>query len=159
MKLSVHLPEQVVIACTLLPSLGINRLMLEPCQYISANNNIINLNQLIILPWKLQFELVKRNMNTTFSVRKKQKLITLNHGLEQLQVKYSKTWRLSFKKLFTRIYCYYYYCSKARLYSYYSKLILCRRNCLRIFLNKKKYYNSFFYISGHTKMSFPSCFF
>ena len=159
MKLSVHLPEQVVIACTLLPSLGINRLMLEPCQYISANNNIINLNQLIILPWKLQFELVNRNMNTTFSVRKKQKLITLNHGLEQLQVKYSKTWRLSFKKLFTRIYCYYYYCSKARLYSYYSKLILCHRNCLRIFLNKKKYYNSFFYISGHTKMSFPSCFF
>ena len=91
MKLSVHLPEQVVIACTLLPSLGINRLMLEPCQYISANNNIINLNQLIILPWKLQFELVNRNMNTTFSVRKKQKLITLNRGLEQLQVKYSKT--------------------------------------------------------------------
>ena len=159
MKLLVHLPEQVVIACTLLPSFSINRLMLEPCQYISANNNIINLNQLIILPWKLQFELVNRNMNTTFSVRKKQKLITLNRGLEQLQVKYSKTWRLSFKKLFTRIYCYYYYCSKARLYSYYSKLILCSRNCLRIFLNKKKYYNSFFYISGHTKMSFPSCFF
>ena len=91
MKLLIHLPEQVVIACTLLPSFGINRLMLQPCQYISANNNIINLNQLIILPWKLQFELVKRNMNTTFSVRKKQKLITLNHGLEQLQVKYSKT--------------------------------------------------------------------
>ena len=71
MKLSVHLPEQIVTACTLLPSFCENGIKLENCQYISAGNNVINLNQPINLPWKPHFELVNRNMNTTFSICKK----------------------------------------------------------------------------------------
>ena len=74
MKLSLHLPEQIVTAYTLLPSFNESRLKLENCQYILADNNIINLNQTINFLWKLQFELVNRNMNTTFSICKKQEI-------------------------------------------------------------------------------------
>ena len=71
-----------------------NGLKLENCKYISADNNINNLNQPIKLPWKLQFELVRRNMNTVFSICKKQEIgfiMTLDEGLEKLEVKYLKT--------------------------------------------------------------------
>ena len=78
MKLSIHLPEQIVTVCTLLPSFSKNGLKLENCQYIVTDNNINNLNQLINLPWKLQFKLVKRNMSATFSIRTKTK--TWFHG-------------------------------------------------------------------------------
>ena len=50
------------------------------------DNNINNLNQPINLPWKLQLELVNRNMNTVFSICKKQGIgfvTTLNEGFEQ----------------------------------------------------------------------------
>ena len=73
MKLSIHLPEQIVTVCTLLPSFSKNGLKLENCQYIFTDNNINNLNQVINLPWKLQFKLVKRNMSATFSIRTKTK--------------------------------------------------------------------------------------
>ena len=94
MKLSVCLPDQLTAACVLLPPFGQNGLKLENFQNISLDNNINNFNQPIGLPWKLQLELVNRNMNTVFSIRKKQEIgfITmLNGGIEQLDVKYSKT--------------------------------------------------------------------
>ena len=68
MKLSIRLPEQIVTTCILLPSFSKNGLKLENCQYISADNNVINLNQPINLPWKLQFELVNRSMNNLFNM-------------------------------------------------------------------------------------------
>ena len=94
MKLSIRLSNQIVSAILILPTLSKNGLKLENCQYISEDNNINNLNQLIKFPWKLQFELVNRNMNTVFSIRTKQEIgfiTTLNKGLEKLEVKYSKT--------------------------------------------------------------------
>ena len=94
MKLSIRPPEQIVTACILLPSLCGNGLKLKNCQYVSADNNIINLNQPINVPWKLQFDLVNRNTNTTFSICKKQEIgfiTSLNEGIEQLKVKYTKT--------------------------------------------------------------------
>ena len=57
MKLSLCLPDQLIAACVLLPSFTENGLKLENCQYISSDNYINNLNQPIILPWKLQLEL------------------------------------------------------------------------------------------------------
>ena len=94
MKLSIRLPQQIVTCCTLLLTFSENGLKLENCQYISTDNNIINFNQPIILPWKLQLDLVNRSMNTTFLISKKQELafiVPLNEGLEQLNVKYTKT--------------------------------------------------------------------
>ena len=58
---------------------------MESFQYISANNNICNVSQLINLLWKVHFELVNRNINTIFF------LTTLNDGVEELKVKYTKT--------------------------------------------------------------------
>ena len=58
---------------------------MESFQYISANNNICNVSQLINLLWKVHFELVNRNTNTIFF------LTTLNDGVEELKVKYTKT--------------------------------------------------------------------
>ena len=91
MKLLIFLPEQIIIACTLLPSCSENGLKLENCKNISADNNTINFNQPINLPWKLQLELVNRSMNTIFSIRKRQEIgyiVPLNEGIEQLKVKH-----------------------------------------------------------------------
>lgn len=81
---------------TLLPTFSKNGLKLENYQYISMDNNIINFKQLITLPWKLQLDLVNSSMNATFLIRKKQELafiVPLGKGLQQLKVKYTKTWR------------------------------------------------------------------
>ena len=54
---------------------------------------ITQLNQHVNLPWKLQFELVNRSLNTVSSIRKKQELafITpLNEGIEELRIKNMK---------------------------------------------------------------------
>ena len=99
MKLSIGLPDQIISACILLQTLSKNGLKLENCQYIPADNNINNLNQPINLSCKLQFDLVNRNMNTVFSIRKRQVIgfITrLNKGMEQLEVKYKKNMRIIF---------------------------------------------------------------
>ena len=58
------------------------------------DNNINNLSKPINLLWKLQLELVNRNMNTVFAICKKQEIdfiTTLNKGLQKLKVKYTKT--------------------------------------------------------------------
>ena len=67
MKLSIRPPNQIFFGCTLLPIFCENGLKLENCFHISANNNTMNLNQPINLPWKLQLELVNRSLNTTLS--------------------------------------------------------------------------------------------
>lgn len=94
MKLSICLPQQIITACALLPSFSENGLKVENCHHISTGNNMMNFNQPINSPWKLKFDLVNRSNNTTFSTRKKQELafiLQLNEGLEQLNVKYTKT--------------------------------------------------------------------
>ena len=79
MKLSIRLQNEIIATCVLLPSFSKNGLDLEKCQYISVDNNINNLNQPINLLRKLQLELVDRNMNTVFSIRKKQEIGLLRH--------------------------------------------------------------------------------
>ena len=70
---------------------------MESYQYMSSNNNknsICNASQPINLPWKVHFELVNRTTNTVFSICKGQELsflTTLNNGVEELKVKYTKT--------------------------------------------------------------------
>ena len=94
MKLSIRLPDQIISACILSPTLSKNGLKLEKYQYISADNNLNNLNQPINWPWKLQFHLVNINMNTVFSIRNRQEngfITKLKEGIKQLEVKYSKT--------------------------------------------------------------------
>ena len=94
MKLPVRIPEEIIAACVLLPTLCTNGLCMESFQYISANNNTCNASQPINLPWKVHFELVNRSTNTIFSICKRQGLCfltTLNDGVEQLKVKYTKT--------------------------------------------------------------------
>ena len=94
MKLLVRIPEQIIAACVLLPTLDKNGLRMASNQYISADNNICNTNLPINLPWKVHFDLVNRSTNTVFSICKKQELCfltTLNKGMEELKVKYTKT--------------------------------------------------------------------
>ena len=94
MKLSIRLQNEIIATCVLLPSFSKNGLDLEKCQYISVDNNINNLNQPINLLRKLQLELVDRNMNTClFNTQETGNwfITTLNEGLEQLEVKYTKT--------------------------------------------------------------------
>ena len=93
-KWSVCLPEQIIAACVLLPTLCKNVLCMESFQYISTYTNICNANQLINLPWKVHFELVNRSTNTVFSICKRQELCfltTLNDWAEELKFKYTKT--------------------------------------------------------------------
>ena len=92
MKFSIRLPEQIT-CCTLLLTWE-NGLKLGSCQYISTDNNIINSNQPINLPWKLQLDLVNRSMDTTFLISKKQELafiVPLNEEMKTLKFKYTKT--------------------------------------------------------------------
>ena len=94
MKLSVCLPEQIIVACVLLPTFCKNGLCIGSFWYISKDNNICNANQPVNLSWKMYFELVNRSTNTVFSIRKRQELCfftTLNDGAEELKVKYKKT--------------------------------------------------------------------
>ena len=93
MKLSTHLRENIITTCLLLPSFSENGLKLENSQYISMENNIINLNQSLNLPWKLQLDTANSSMNS-FSIRKKQEIgfiIPLNEGINRIQVKCKKT--------------------------------------------------------------------
>ena len=69
----------------------------------------MNLNQPINLPWKLQMELVNRSLNTTFSIRKKQEIgyiTSLNEGLDELKVKYTKHCDIFLKKTTTCTFVY-----------------------------------------------------
>lgn len=92
MKRSTHLRENIITTCLLF--LSENGLKLDNSQYISTENNIVNLNQSLNLPWKLQLDTVYRSLNLTFSIRKKQEIgfiVPLNEGINRIQVKYTKT--------------------------------------------------------------------
>ena len=54
MKLCVCIPEQIIAACVLLPTLSINGLRMESFQYISRDNNNC---QSINLIWKLNLRI------------------------------------------------------------------------------------------------------
>ena len=54
MKLCVCMPEKIIAACALLPTLSINGLRMESFQYISADNNNY---QSINLIWKLHLRI------------------------------------------------------------------------------------------------------
>ena len=92
MKRSTHLRENIITTCLLF--LSENGLKLDNSQYISTENNIVNLNQSLNLPWKLQLDTVYRSLNLTFSIRKKQEIgfiVPLNEGINRIQMKYTKT--------------------------------------------------------------------
>ena len=94
MKLSIRPPNQIIFRCSLLPTFCESRFKLENCFYISADNNTNTLDQPISLPWKLQFELVNRSINTAFLICKRQEIAyitSLNEGVDELRVKYTKT--------------------------------------------------------------------
>ena len=94
MKLSDCMPEQIIAAWVLLPTLCKNGLRMESFQYTSANNNICNASQPFNLPWKVHFELVNKSTSAIFSISKRQELCfltTLNNRVEELKVKYTKT--------------------------------------------------------------------
>ena len=89
MKVSIRPPNQNIFGCTLLPTSCENGLKLKYCFYIAADDNTNNLNQPINLPWKLQFELVNRSLNTTFLICKRQEIAyvtPLNEELDELKV-------------------------------------------------------------------------
>ena len=93
MKVSIYLANQIFFACTLLPTCCKNGLKLESCFYNSAGDNTNNLNQPINLPWKLQFKLVNRSLNTTLLICKRKQIAyitSINEGLNELKVKYTK---------------------------------------------------------------------
>ena len=50
MKVSIGQPNQIIFACSLLPIFSEDKLKLESCIYISADNNTNNLNHPINLP-------------------------------------------------------------------------------------------------------------
>ena len=54
------MPEQIIAASILLPTLSKNGLRMESFQQILAGNNISNANQPIKLPQKLHFDLFNR---------------------------------------------------------------------------------------------------
>ena len=100
MKVLIFPPNQIIFGCTLLPTFCENGLKLENSFYILTDNNTNNLNQPINLPWRLQFELVNRSINTTFLIRKRKEIgyvTSLNKGLDELKVKYTN--KIFFKKL------------------------------------------------------------
>ena len=66
--------------------------------------NLYEIHQPINLPWKIQLELVNRNMNTVFSICKRQEIgfiAILNEGMEQLEVKFQKHQDYFLKNYFT----------------------------------------------------------
>ena len=101
MKLSICLPEQIIKCCTLLPTFHKNGLKLENCQYISTDNNIINFNQPINLPWKLKMYLVNRSMNATFLKRKKTRISfyrTIKQRIRTIKSQVYKNMKIFYKK-------------------------------------------------------------
>lgn len=89
-----------------------------------AKNNTTNINQPVKLPWKLQFELVNRSLNTVFSMCKKQKsafITSLNEGIEELRIKCTKAWR------------YFYYLEQKTCICYWKLINIYSSNCDRSF--------------------------
>ena len=90
MKTSVYIPDEIVATCTLLPTFQQSVLKLENNNYISVIDNMINIHEPLNLPWKIQLELLNRNIdNITFSINKGQEIgyfMRINKGLEILNV-------------------------------------------------------------------------
>ena len=65
MKVDVKLPNNIIGTCTLILSLEKKDLSIQNNQYISTENNIVNINQPIDLPWQINLELLNKSTNNT----------------------------------------------------------------------------------------------
>ena len=74
MKVAVNMPNNIKETCTSLISLEREGLCIQNNQYISIENNVLNIGQLANLPWNIKLKSLTRNTNnTTFKIGKRQK--------------------------------------------------------------------------------------
>ena len=93
MKMKLRLPNNVVGACTLLPSLSDNNIKLLNSFHIAMDGVIASQNRSIHLPYVFALEIQNENMNMTVQLRKKQELeffTLLNEGTEEIRHKFTK---------------------------------------------------------------------
>ena len=94
MKIKLRLPNKLVGACTLLPSLSYNNIKLLSSSHIAIDGVVASQNQPIGLPYVFALEIQNQNMNRTVQLRKKQELgffTLLNEGTENIRHKFMKT--------------------------------------------------------------------
>ena len=94
MKIKLRLPNKLVGACTLLPSLSYNNIKLLNSSHIAIDGVVASQNQPIGLPYVFALEIQNQNMNRTVQLRKKQELgffTLLNEGTENIRHKFMKT--------------------------------------------------------------------
>ena len=94
MKIKLRLSNNLVGACTLLPSLSYNNIKLLNSFHIAMDGVIASQNQPIDLPYVFALEIQNQNMNRTVQLRKKQELgffTLLNDGTEKTRHKCMKT--------------------------------------------------------------------
>ena len=94
MKIKLRLPDNLVGACILLPSLSDNNIKLLNSFHISMDEAFASQNQPISLPYVFPLEIQNQNMNRTVRLRKKQELgffTLLNEGTEEIRHKFIKT--------------------------------------------------------------------
>ena len=94
MKIKLRLPDNLVGACILLPSLSDNNIKLLNSFHISMDEVFASQNQPISLPYVFPLEIQNQNMNRTVRLRKKQELgffTLLNEGTEEIRHKFIKT--------------------------------------------------------------------
>ena len=93
MKIKLRLPNKLVGACTLLPSLSGNNIEFLNLFHIVMDEVIASQNQPIDLPYVFALENQNQNMNRTVQLRKKQLLgffTLLNEGTEEIRHKFTK---------------------------------------------------------------------
>ena len=94
MKIKLRLPNKLVGACTLLPSLSYNNIKLLNSSHIAIDGVMASQNQPIGLPYVFALEIQNQNMNRTVQLRKKQEIgffTLLNEGTENIRHKFMKT--------------------------------------------------------------------
>ena len=94
MKIKLRLPDNLVGACILLPSLSDNNIKLLNSFHISMDEAFASQNQPISLPYVFPLEIQNQNMNRTVRLRKKQELgffTLLIEGTEEIRHKFIKT--------------------------------------------------------------------
>ena len=93
MKIKLRLPNNLVGACTLLPSLSDNSIKLLNSINIAMDGVIASQFQPIDLPYVFALEIQNQNMDMTVQLRKKQELgyfALLNEGTEEIRHKFTK---------------------------------------------------------------------
>ena len=93
MKIKLRLPNNLVGACTLLPSLSDNSIKLLTSINIAMDGVIASQFQPIDLPYVFALEIQNQNMDMTVQLRKKQELgffALLNERTEEIRHKFTK---------------------------------------------------------------------